>query len=52
MHVGSTYANLHVDGVGLFVILAEPGDWNVRRITQALASTVLDRLLGINCLEA
>src|SRR5262245_31639552 len=48
--VGSAYADLHVNDVGLLAVLAEPGDWNVRRVTQALAapfstiSSALDRL--------
>jgi DNA-binding MarR family transcriptional regulator len=47
---GSAYADLHVNDVGLLAILAEPGDWNVRKITQALSapfstvSSALDRL--------
>jgi len=48
--VGSAYANLHVNDVGLLAVLAEPGDWNVRKITRALkapfstVSSALDRL--------
>jgi DNA-binding MarR family transcriptional regulator len=50
MLAGSVYADLHVNDVGLLTILAEPGDWNVRKITQALSapfstvSSALDRL--------
>src|SRR5262245_24702046 len=50
MLAGSAYADLHVNDVGLLAVLAEPGDWNVRKITQALAapfstvSSALDRL--------
>jgi DNA-binding MarR family transcriptional regulator len=41
---------LHVNDVGLLSVIAEPGDWNVRRITDALGapvttiSSALDRL--------
>ena len=48
--VGSAYANLHVNDVGLLAVLAEPGDWNIRKITRALnapfstVSSALDRL--------
>jgi DNA-binding MarR family transcriptional regulator len=47
---GSAYADLHVNDVGLLQVLAEPGDWSVRRIAQALQSPIstissaLDRL--------
>jgi DNA-binding MarR family transcriptional regulator len=50
MLVGSAYADLHVNDVGLLAILAEPGDWNVRKITRTLnapfstISSALDRL--------
>lgn len=50
MLVGSAYADLHVNDVGLLAILAETEDWNVRKITQALrapfstVSSALDRL--------
>src|SRR5262249_29285778 len=50
MLAGNAYADLHVNDVGLLAILAEPGDWNVRKITQALSapfstvSSALDRL--------
>jgi DNA-binding MarR family transcriptional regulator len=50
MLAGSAYADLHVNDVGLLAILAEPGEWNVRKITQALSapfstvSSALDRL--------
>jgi len=50
MLAGSAYADLHVNDVGLLAVLAEPGDWNVRKITQALSapfstvSSALDRL--------
>ena len=47
---GSAYANLHVNDVGMLTVLAEPGEWNVRRITRELRapfstiSSALDRL--------
>jgi len=47
---GSAYADLHANDVGLLVQLAGPGEWNVRRIAQALSapvsttSSALDRL--------
>jgi DNA-binding MarR family transcriptional regulator len=47
---GSAYADLHVNDVGLLAMLAEPGDWTVRGLAQALAapdstvSSALDRL--------
>lgn len=47
---GSAYADLHVNDVGLLAVLAEPGDWTVRGLAQALAapdstvSSALDRL--------
>jgi hypothetical protein len=50
MLAGSAYADLHVNDVGLLAVLAEPGDWNVRKITQTLSapfstiSSALDRL--------
>jgi DNA-binding MarR family transcriptional regulator len=50
MLVGSAYADLHVNDVGLLAVLAEPGDWNVRKITRTLnapfstISSALDRL--------
>jgi DNA-binding MarR family transcriptional regulator len=50
MLAGSAYANLHVNDIGLLQVLAEPGDWNVRKIAQALCapvstiSSALDRL--------
>jgi DNA-binding MarR family transcriptional regulator len=50
MLVGSPYADLHMNDIGLLGVLAEPGDWNVRKITQALSapfstvSSALDRL--------
>jgi MarR family 2-MHQ and catechol resistance regulon transcriptional repressor len=50
MLVGSAYADLHVNDVGLLVVLVEPGDWNVRKITRTLnapfstISSALDRL--------
>jgi DNA-binding MarR family transcriptional regulator len=48
--VGSAYANLHVNDVGLLAVLAEPGNWNIRKITRVLnvpfstVSSALDRL--------
>jgi DNA-binding MarR family transcriptional regulator len=50
MLVGSAYADLHVNDVGLLGVLAEAGDWNVRKITRTLnapfstVSSALDRL--------
>jgi MarR family 2-MHQ and catechol resistance regulon transcriptional repressor len=50
MLVGSAYSDLHVNDVGLLALLAEPGDWNVRKITRTLnapistTSSALDRL--------
>src|SRR5487761_1725791 len=50
MLAGSAYANLHANDIGLLQVLAEPGDWSVRRIAQALRapvstiSSALDRL--------
>ena len=50
MLAGSAYADLHVNDVGLLAVLAESGDWNIRKITQALGapfstiSSALDRL--------
>jgi DNA-binding MarR family transcriptional regulator len=50
MLMGSVYADLHVNDVGLLGVLAEPGDWNVRKTTRALnapfstVSSALDRL--------
>jgi DNA-binding MarR family transcriptional regulator len=47
---GSVYADLHVNDVGLLVVLAEPGDWTVRGVAQQLdapdstVSSALDRL--------
>jgi len=47
---GSAYADLHVNDVGLLAVLAEPGDWTVSGLAQALAapdstiSSALDRL--------
>jgi DNA-binding MarR family transcriptional regulator len=47
---GSAYADLHVNDIGLLQVLAEPGDWSVRKIAQALQSPIstissaLDRL--------
>jgi DNA-binding MarR family transcriptional regulator len=50
MLVGSAYSDLHVNDVGLLALLAEPEDWNVRKITRTLnvpfstTSSALDRL--------
>lgn len=47
---GSPYADLHANDVGLLVELAGPGEWNVRRVAEALSapfsttSSALDRL--------
>ena len=32
---GSLYADLHINDVGLITVLSEPGEWNVRKITQS-----------------
>lgn len=50
--VGSTYADLHVNDVGLLAVLAEPGDWNVRKITQALRAPFSTVSSALNRLEA
>jgi len=50
--VGSAYANLHVNDVGLLAVLAEPGDWNVRKITQALNAPFSTVSSALNRLEA
>ena len=48
--VGSAYADLHINDVGLLSILAEAGDWTVRGLAQTLSapdstvSSALDRL--------
>jgi DNA-binding MarR family transcriptional regulator len=50
MLAGSVYANLHVNDVGLLAVIAEPGGWNLRKITDAIGvplttiSSALDRL--------
>jgi DNA-binding MarR family transcriptional regulator len=50
MLAGSAYADLHLNDVGLLSIVAEPGDWTVRGLAQALSapdstvSSALDRL--------
>lgn len=50
MLTGSAYADLHLNDVGLLQVLAEPGDWSVRKIADALhapmstISSALDRL--------
>lgn len=50
MLAGSAYANLHVNDVGLLAMIAEPGNWNLKKLTDALAvplttiSSALDRL--------
>jgi DNA-binding MarR family transcriptional regulator len=50
MLVGSAYADLHVNDVGLLGVLAERENWNVRKISQTLnapfstVSSALDRL--------
>ncbi|HEX3437822.1 MAG TPA: MarR family transcriptional regulator [Pseudacidobacterium sp.] len=47
---GSPYADLHANDVGLLVVLAEPGEWTVRKIAQSIGapistiSSALDRL--------
>jgi DNA-binding MarR family transcriptional regulator len=50
MLVGSPYADLHVNDVGMLVKLAGPGEWNVRKVAETLGapvstiSSALDRL--------
>jgi len=50
MLAGSVYAELHVNDVGLLGVLAEPGEWTVRKLAEALraplstTSSALDRL--------
>lgn len=50
MLAGSAYADLHVNDIGLLATLAQPGDWTVRGVAQALSapdstiSSALDRL--------
>lgn len=47
---GSVYDGLHANDIGLFEILAESADWNVRKIAETLSapmttvSSALDRL--------
>jgi DNA-binding MarR family transcriptional regulator len=47
---GGLYADLHINDVGLITVLTEPGEWNVRKITEELRapistiSSALDRL--------
>lgn len=47
---GSVYRNLHANDIGLFEVLAAPGEWTVQRVARALAapittiSSALDRL--------
>ena len=33
---GSLYADLHINDVGLITVLSEPGEWNVRKVTQEI----------------
>jgi DNA-binding MarR family transcriptional regulator len=48
--VGSIYADLHANDIGLFEVLTAPEPWSVRRIAEALSapistiSSALDRL--------
>jgi DNA-binding MarR family transcriptional regulator len=50
MLVGSAYAELSANHMALLAVLARSGDWNIRRLTQALGvpfstvSSALDRL--------
>ena len=50
MLAGSVYQELHANDIGLFEVLAGSGEWNVRRIAEALSapmstiSSALDRL--------
>ncbi|HTZ89817.1 MAG TPA: MarR family winged helix-turn-helix transcriptional regulator [Alloacidobacterium sp.] len=47
---GSPYADLHANDVGLLVVLAEAGEWSVRKLAQSVGapistiSSALDRL--------
>lgn len=51
---GSAYTGLHANDVGLLSVLSQPGEWTVRRLSQALTapdstvSSALDRLEGRN----
>jgi DNA-binding MarR family transcriptional regulator len=50
MLAGSPYSHLHANDIGLFELLTEPGEWNVRAISRVLGapistvSSALDRL--------
>ena len=50
MLAGSVYADLHINDIGLLATLAQPGEWTVRGVAQALSapdstiSSALDRL--------
>jgi DNA-binding MarR family transcriptional regulator len=49
---GSAYADLHVNDIGLLQVLAEPGDWSVRKIAQALQSPISTISSALDRLEA
>ncbi len=49
---GSSYADLHVNDIGLLQVLAEPGDWSVRKIAQALQSPITTISSALDRLEA
>jgi DNA-binding MarR family transcriptional regulator len=57
MLVGSAYADLHINDVGLLSILAEASDWTVRGLAQTLSapdstvSSALDRLENRGLIE-
>ncbi|RSL14989.1 DNA-binding MarR family transcriptional regulator [Edaphobacter aggregans] len=49
---GSAYADLHANDIGLLQVLAEPGDWSVRKIAQALQSPITTISSALDRLEA
>lgn len=49
---GSAYADLHANDIGLLQVLAEPGDWSVRKIAQALQSPISTISSALDRLEA
>jgi DNA-binding MarR family transcriptional regulator len=52
MLAGSAYANLHANDIGLLQVLAEPGDWSVRKIADALHSPISTISSALDRLEA
>ena len=49
---GSAYADLHVNDIGLLQVLAETGDWNVRKIAEELRAPVSTISSALDRLEA